>query len=242
MAFLSRKDYAVLCGCTVQKVNTYVTRNKVLVLPNKMIDTENPVNKLFQSGEKKLTKEKVEVKRAAKRETKKELKPTAVTGIGAKGKAVDDEMQGAVVQLFTTPKTKEERDLDNLVKKQEIEEKDYELRKTKADTEKAEHQAQLANIQVEKLMGKLIPVDLVSQILSVNIHHIYRTFENDMNNISSIYCDILAGGNRDKLSEITAKLRSRLEEVVKSTKEVSMMEIENVIKEYADVRARGERK
>ena len=87
-----------------------------------------------------------------------------------------------------------------------------------------------------------MPVDLVTTLLSVNIQDIFKTFENETINLASIYCDVLAGGNRDKLSEIISELRVRLSNVISRIKDSAASEIENIIEDYAESRNRGERK
>ena len=92
------------------------------------------------------------------------------------------------------------------------------------------------------MAGKLIPVDLVFQILRIHNQDIFATFQNDAENLASIYCDILADGDRRKLSEITDKLNHRLQEIILRAKDVSMSSIEQAIDDYKEVRNRGERK
>ena len=87
-----------------------------------------------------------------------------------------------------------------------------------------------------------MPVDLVEMILKVNVQDIFKTFENELINLGSIYCDILAGGNRDKLAEIVVKLRMKLSETIKRIELTAAQEIENVVEDYAETRNRGERK
>ena len=52
----------------------------------------------------------------------------------------------------------------------------------------------------------------------------------------------MANGDRTLLGEVTDKLRFLLEDVIKRSKEVAEIEIENAINEYAETRSRGERK
>ena len=119
---------------------------------------------------------------------------------------------------------------------------DWDMRKKIADALKAEKAAELAQLQVDKLMGNLMPVDMVEMIFKMNTQDIFKTFENELINLASIYCDILAGGNREKLSEIIKQLRQRLTDTIERIKENTAAEIENAIESYAEARSRGEKK
>lgn len=68
------------------------------------------------------------------------------------------------------------------------------------------------------------------------------SFENELVNIASVYCDILAGGDRSKLSEIVDLMRQHLSTVIKETKKNAAKEIRGAIDEYSVTRSRGERK
>lgn len=233
MAIVSRIEFAGICEKSPQYISQYIKRNKISVLPNGQIDTENPLNLIFKKNLKKVEKKKVEAVRTEKREARAvpevEELPTA-------------ELYKQVVQVFTKPETayqKKQREKQNEEDKETV---NWDARKKKADALKAERSAELAQLQVEKMMGNLMPVDLVEMILKVNVQDIFKTFENELINLGSIYCDILAGGNRDKLAEIVVKLRMKLSETIKRIELTAAQEIENVVEDYAETRNRGERK
>lgn len=229
MAIVTRKEFAELCGKSVNYINTYITRKQVSTIPpgNKLIDTENPLNILFKKKCKSIERGKVEEKREQKKEAKKPIQEQPVIPI---------------YEIFTKPETKAEKEA-RLRKNQEDEEDlSWDARKKKADALQAERKAELTQLQVEKMMGSLMPVDLVDSILRINIQDIFRTFEAGCINLASIYCDILAGGDREKLAEITGKLRQELSRTIERVKTSAAQEIENAVEDYAESRSRGERK
>jgi hypothetical protein len=71
---------------------------------------------------------------------------------------------------------------------------------------------------------------------------LFFTLQNDAENLASIYCDILADGDRKYLSEITEKISEKLKLIIKRAEEVAEASIENAVEEYAETRNRGERK
>lgn len=244
MSIVTRIEFAGLCQTTPAIINTNVSRKKIsTVVGNKgMIDTENPLNKIFKKNQLALEKVK---KAESKKETFKkagsfkEAITNAAGELGLDAEFVETVFEGETFTKEETAAQKKARLKQNENDKEIV---DWETRKKIADALKAERAAELAQLQVDKLMGSLMPVDLVEMILKVNIQDIFKSFENELINLGSIYCDILAGGDRDKLSELIAKVRLKLNEIIEKTKRNSAQEIENVIEDYSDSRSRGERK
>jgi len=114
-------------------------------------------------------------------------------------------------------------------------------RKRIADVLKTEKEIELKNLQIEKIRGELMPVEIVQRIMIVNMQSIFREFESASENIASVYCEIL-GGNRDHLAKMGEEMREALQDSIKNAKENSKAEISGVIKEYSATRSRGERK
>ncbi len=138
----------------------------------------------------------------------------------------------------TTPDAAEKKESNN--KSQRI--VDWDLKKKKADALLQERKAEKELLNLEKLAGKLIPLDLTYKIINAHNHEIFATFHNDLENIASIYCDILAGGDRKKLSEINTKLGQRLEEIIARAKDMAESSVEIAVDEYSETRSRGERR
>jgi len=227
MAELSKDEFAAICRTTPGVINTNIHRNKLVYdIESKKLDTDDPINKAFFKKYQKLHEEK----------TKKERISKSITD------AYDQ-----VVEKVTTDVSKKIKSNEVTEKKTKSREKsqavvDWAERKLQADTLLQEARAEKEKLNLEKLAGKLIPVDLVFNILNIHNHDIFATFQNDAENLASVYCDILAGGDRKKLSEITTKLSEKLDDAVRRAKEVSMSSIENAIDEYREVRSRGEKK
>jgi hypothetical protein len=225
MALVTRKEFAAICGKSVNYINTGVTRNKITVLPSKLIDTDNPLNKIFKKNCNQLNK-KATVKPAPKTTTEK----------------FKEEVTETETLIFSKKETAEEKAARMKQNAEDEENLSWTARKTRADALNAERKAELAQLQVDKMMGSLMPVDLVEMIIKVNIQDIFKTFENSAINLASIYCDILANGDRTKLAELTGKLRHEISGIVQRVKESAAAEVENVIVEYAETRNRGEKK
>lgn len=226
MSIVTRSEFATLCNRDIKFINVYVSRKKIMpTLEDKsLIDTDNPVNVLFFKTQKKNDEEK-------KKALKQIKPPPAAPSI--------ETLYKEVVQVEEKPKrkTSTKKELD-----QAEEMLSWDARKKRADALKAESSAEKEALAVQKMMGQLMPTELVGQILTINIKNIFKEFEAGSLNIASTYCDIMANGDRTLLGEVTDKLRFLLEDVIKRSKEVAEIEIENAINEYAETRSRGERK
>jgi|GEM_PF-1766784 len=244
MSIITRSEFAAICKTTIQIINTNISRKKISVLTNNktMVDTENPLNKIFKKKQLALAAEKLANERAEKKvkvyieaKEKSDLKKIIED-------AIPEEDEDLIEEIYTKEETPTERKKRLEQNEEDGETTSWDLRKKKADAIKAEKSVEMQQIQINKLNGSLMPVDLVESILKVNIQHINKNFEQDLINIASIYCDVLSGGNRDKLAELILKIRQKLNSTIKRTEQTAFQEIENVVENYAESRSRGERK
>lgn len=248
MAIVTRAEFAELCKVTTNYINTYITRKQVATCgeKGKLIDTDNPLNKLFkkkclQNQKAAKTGETAQKKKDVV--TKKATKVVSITGGEAQKEETISQLYNQVVErMHTQPETPAEKKKREDQNKKDEELVDWDMRKKIADALKAEEQAKKERIAVDKLNGRLLPTDLVQQIVSINIRNINITYENDLINLASIYCDILAGGDRSKLAQIVNAIREKLTENIRKASATAAIEIENAIDDYSEVRSRGERK
>ena len=228
MALLNKEEFAAMCGTTVGVVNTNISRGKVIYdKDTKIIDSSDALNTAFFKKYKALGGTKtVKSKPATKLE--KEIN-TLYDQVVEKLKPEAEKIEAS------NKKGKDRRE-----KSQEL--VDLTERKLMADIELQEARAEKEKMQLEKLAGKLIPIDLNYTIINIHNNTIFATFQNDVDNLASVFCDILADGDRKKLAEVSQKLSEKLEDCVKRAKEVSLSSVRNAIEEYQEVRNRGEKK
>lgn len=223
MALLNKKEFAAICRTTIAVIDTNISRGNIIYLKeDKLVDSDDPINRGFFNRYEKLHKDK-------------QSKEKLVQKIEADYDEVVEKVTKKVTKKEAATRVTESK------KKSKVTNDWYE-RKLQADTLLQEARAEKENLNLEKAAGKLIPVDLVFDILNIHNHDIFATFQNDAENLASVYCDILAGGDRKKLSEITTKLSEKLDDVVRRAKEVSMSSLEMAIGDYQEVRSRGEKK
>lgn len=205
--FLNPKDFAIALGIKESTLRQHIKRKK-LFKSGRKIDTDFEPNKVYiheQSDGKGLDFTKISNRKSSK--TKK------VENTGPDVKLDEENSKPAP--------TKDELNLNSWM-----------MRKKKADSEKAEKENQLKDIELAKKRGELIPTELVRTIMTVNIQTIIRSFEIESDNIASIYCEIL-GGDRSHLAEMVSKMREHLQKAIIEAKEKSASDIKNAIKLYA---------
>lgn len=241
MSIILRSEFATICKTTVAIVNVNVQRGKVIPCGDKekYIDTENWTNKTFKKKSLENAKKKLQGDLPVK-----EKQATV------KEKPIRQLYEEVVEKIEPEPKqrsgtkaeTEEEKEKRKRQNEDSEDEGNWTLRKTIADALKAEQQAEKERLNVEKMMGELIPFDLMKIILKTNIQDILKSFESELTNLASIYCDILASGDREKLAELTSKMQTTLHHIIKRVETTSAQEIKNVIEEFSESRSRGERK
>lgn len=230
MSLVSRKEYAAISKTTVSNVNVYVSRGKVIVEDDGLIDTDNPINKMASDNWIKLHFEKEEKKKldALRKEAQEKVQSQH------KIKGYEKPKVEKAVKRGRKPKSRADKKTEFIL--------DMDKRKKQADVLLQERKAEVEKLKLDKLAGKLIPVDLVFQVLNIHNKSIFATFQSDVENLASIFCEILAEGDRSKLSEVTQKISEKLIETVEKSRDLADLEIDNAVAEYAETRSRGERK
>lgn len=224
MSIISRVEFAAIVGKSPAYISVNIKRNNVVLVvdgdDDGNIDTENVINKRFIRHIKKISKKDKPV-------TYKDVVETVET-------SVKNNKQNSETKETRKAKAEQRKKAKDML--------EFEYRKKKAEASKSESDADLKSLAVEKMMGKLMPVELVHQIIKINIQGVFISFENELQNIASIYCDILAGGDRKKLAEIVEQMRENLSRIITDTKVNTDSEIKQVIENYAETRNRGEKK
>ena len=238
MAKLTRKEFAALCHTNAQVINTNVARNN-LVVEFRKINTENAQNKAFFDRYQKKFDDKNKSINNVYAEVVKPLPKTKRKPLAEPLPTIKKKPRPSG---STTPMKNKANDAPSAadINSQAI--VDWNTRKKKADAELVEYRAEHERLKIEKMAGKLIPVDLVFQILNIHNKSIFSTFQSDAENLASVYCEILAEGDRNKLAEITDKLSVIINLNVDKSKDLSEMELNNAIAEYSETLNRGQRK
>lgn len=243
MAKFTRKEFAVMCHTSAGVVGMNIKRGKIIEEQDEdgpFIDSKHPKNKAFFDRYYR----KNQAEKMSSSEAKKPLSSTIKkTTISVAKKQMDKAIKKLESEVEKPTRKKRKSTIPKTTSNEEyLEELEWESRKKKADTLLQEAKAEKERLTVEKLAGQLLPIDLVLDIMQTHNREIFATFQNDTENLASIYCDILAAGNRKKLSEVNKKLAEKLEDTIRRSGEVAQASIENLVEMYRQTRSRGERK
>ena len=214
MALLKRKEFAALCHTTSLIINSNVHRGKIIVGEDGNIDSDHPFNKAF--FEKYIKREKKTVDNSSLYEKvvhkKKVTKKKTV-----KNEAKEKEHESARQSL------------------------NWDDRKKRAEALLKERQAEKALLDVKKMYGEMLPTDFVQQMFTSFSKSIFSTFDDSTMNLAGLFCDELAGGDREALSRINHKLSEELQRIINNAAKVTKKDIDNEIKEYSVKKRQGQK-
>ena len=118
---------------------------------------------------------------------------------------------------------------------------DIELRKKQADLDLQERTAEIKKMQLEKIAGNTLPLDLTKKILQINCQAILIQFLAQVENMVAITVEEFGGTRADNV-RITTELKKHFKKTVETCETAANREIEIAVAEYSEVRSRGERK
>lgn len=240
MSDVNRMIFAELAGLTSGNLSNYIKRGKVIPNDDGTIDTEFELNKIFLENRRKLKEEK----------EKPKPKPEVIQDLPFLDEVMEvEEAIEEVQKLKPQPKSKEEYRQKKLVlpakekvvhppveiilNGEKVNAKELALRKQVADVLKVERDAEKKKLEIEKLQGKLMPIELVEQILSINLNTVFKEFE------ASIFSQVqmfIPSNDREEIASATEKIRFSLADVIQKAREESSDQIEAVINDYSQAR------
>ena len=225
MSIVARTEFAQLCGDDVKTLNVYIQRGKVTVGDNG-IDTKNPKNKMHLQ------------KRKAFNDAKKagQIDPKTIPA------AVNYEVIKTPDNESTTPKTH-----TTALKRQSQNADDqniafYQKKKLMGEAEKAVLSAEREQLLLDKAAGKLLPLDMVTNIHKLYARNIFVNFENALETLATKFCEIMAGGDQRLYTRVLQELKLSLDVVITKAGNETQEDIDTLIEDYSETRHRGERK
>ena len=240
MSDVNRKIFAELAGLSSGNLSNYIKRGKIIPNDDGTIDTEFELNKIFLENRRKLKEEK----------EKPKPKADVVQDLPFLEEFMEvEEIPDPEPEKIQQPKAKEEYRPKKLVlpakekvvhppveiilNGEKVNAKELALRKQVADVLKVERDAEKKKLEIEKLQGKLMPIELVEQILSINLNIVFKEFE------ASIFSQVqmfIPSNDREEIASATEKIRFSLADVIQKAREESSDQIEAVINDYSQAR------
>ena len=247
MSDVNRKIFAELAGLSSGNLSNYIKRGKIIPNDDGTIDTEFELNKIFLENRKKLKEEKdnpkpkeeviqdlpflEEVMEEVEIESVPELNPEPI--LEPQVFPQKKEKKPSKLLLPVKEKVAATPPVEIILNGEKVNAKELALRKQVADVLKVERDAEKKKLEIEKLQGKLMPIELVEQILSINLNTVFKEFE------ASIFSQVqmfIPSNDREEIATATEKIRYSLADVIEKAREESADQIEAIINDYSQAR------
>ena len=247
MSDVDRKIFAELADLSSGNLSNYIKRGKIILNSDGTIDTNFELNKIFLENRKRIKEEKENPKPIPEPEPEKPVQDLPfLDEVMIEEEITDPE---PIKKPVPIPKRKEktektlvipvrekpQKDPDPkfMIDGKEVTAKELAIRKSVADVLKFERDAEKKKLEIEKLQGKLIPIELVEQILSINLNMVFKEFE------ASIFSQVqmfIPSNDREEIASATERIRYSLADVINKAKDEAADQIEAVISDYSQIR------
>lgn len=250
MPLVNRTRFAEMCGWfggDVKKLNVYISRGKVSVSigNKKLIDTENPKNSAFISQwvmTNGLKAKGIDVPRPTKSPKEEKLKLVIKAGSANLPAPASQGVTRPAIkpQQPAQPRKIKQKEAYQQAKDQQY--ADMEVEKKQKDLEFLDLKIQREELLLNKSAGELLPIDLVTGMLKRHATTILKNFEKGCDNIASIYCNIMAGGDPKMLVRISKHMKKELSTCVLNAGKDADQEVDILVDEFSQTLLRGQRK
>lgn len=199
MAIYTRSEICKKFDMPSNRLSTYIERGKVIKDENNMFDLEHPKNKAFY--------EKILSKRGNVSVDAEVIEPEVVTAKVVSSKKPPKESKGTDgISLF-----------------------DLELKKKKVDIELKEAEIRLKNIEEQKKLGELIPVDIVKTMIMTQAQSQVTSFKDAMD----LFLVRISAKKKLTLEE-TAELKGGLIELINKAIDTSVENSKKTMRKIID--------
>lgn len=211
MALYKQAEFAQKCGIEQAYLTMYRKRGKVVVTDDGMVDDAQAINILFFEKCLKRTpkepKAEVVLKTTGNQEPKKDKKPSKAQITEKKSKANE--------------KADERFDLDTEKRRMEI--------------EKLQRESRLADIQHEKMIGKMLPTEPIKSLFIQIIKSYTVSFTQAANKILQEFAK-RNKMNRNDVAEMRGELIAAINQASKEGIDESKKSVSHIIREYSQIK------
>jgi hypothetical protein len=246
MAEVSRQEFADMCGDDVKLLNVYINRNKVIVTnskdKSKAIDTTHPINKAYLKQRKETNKLKAQTSEIIKTIPKAAVHPRQHILPSDQDPDEDgDHMPDSIsaeqmMALFAGNKggRRGKSDNDELGGMQK-----WIMMKIKGDAELVTLKVEREELMLQKTAGKLLPVDLVTEVHRRYATHIFNHFESGIETIAVKFCEIMAGGDKALYARVLDDCRGLLTSCIQSAGKDVDEDIKRLVFDFSEKKRLG---
>lgn len=230
MKLFNTSDLAKALDISQAAISVYTKRGKItvsIVGGKKMIDIDLPENKNFLDSYCRKNNKTFDVTRIYS--TPPKPKPSK-----EKPKTVID------VEVLEKGATKPPKK----TKKQEKQKQQQEslvYREQKLKVKKLENENKYKELQIEKMQGRLIPTEVAQHLSLYAIDVFLKTFTQNVRSLTNIYAQRL-GASPAQFVDLQKKLLIQIQNIAQESKDSILSGIKGAVKDYSEVRSRGEKK
>ncbi|HXP52159.1 MAG TPA: hypothetical protein VN922_19540 [Bacteroidia bacterium] len=217
MAEVSKKEFSQQCGFATNQLSVFISRKKVIVKENGLIDTEEPANVAFLLKQKARDKSDKNVTNSKDVERQQEISKT---------------QSSTPIDLNRSPKKPKRKTSDSEFFELETQQKELAI-------QKATEEIELLRIRREKLNGELIPTDLVKIIFSQHTKSILVEFNNSIDKVLTVFKQSAQLSKADEI-RIRKQLLDELNLSSKKSLDESKKNIYAIINQFSEKRTKGE--
>lgn len=243
MAIVSRQEFADMCGIDPAILRVNIQRKKVIVCGDggKSIDTANQINKAFKDKQKTMAtarrEEKEVISRIPKASTKFKIKEVDSDDPDEDNDPIPDSLSAEqMMALFAGNKggRRSKGDSDELGGMQK-----WIMMKIKGDAQLVSLKVEREQLLLQKTAGKLLPVDLVTEVHRRYATHIFNHFESGIETIAVKFCEIMAGGDKALYARALDDCRALLTSCINSAGKDVDEDIKRLVFDFSEKKRLG---
>ncbi|MCH9620986.1 MAG: hypothetical protein S4CHLAM20_03990 [Chlamydiia bacterium] len=236
----TKNEFRALCGgISRSNLNTYISRKKVKVGRNKLIDDQVYENNIFvlsfqeKNGGAITLDELAEFDKPKKKVIEKEESEVVDT-------PKKTNSSKTVIEVPSRkPKTVNKKVNEPVYESGSVSQMDREKRQI--DLQRAKEELEIKILQKKKLMGEVIPVDMVIGVFTRHFKNVtdlyYSSSDTLITEISHRF-----KLNREETGGYRKRLVELINEVTRESMEISKKEIQSIVDDFSQTRSVGQRK
>lgn len=214
MALFKKAEFAAECGVSRAHVSMAIKRTKVIVGADGMIDSENPINRLYKDSCAQNAAEKGKPEKVAETSKKRAPLPGKSKAASKKPERQENpELQERISEKFT---------IDRLEKQSRI--------------AKINLEAELMQMKQRKLSGQLMPTDMVFNLIRQLSQSMLVGFSNGLD---ALVTDVAKSAklDRNEVAEMRKRVRSMINKVIDNSIDDAKRNVDNIVAENSQQKA-----
>lgn len=242
----TKNEFRALCGGLSHSfLNTYIKRGKIKVGKNKLIDDQVYENNVFVLDSQEKRGGAVSLDDLKKIDKGRKTRPPVV-----KPPPPPEPEPEPVIPIYDIPQkvsvmpSREPKNVNQVVNEPVYESgsiHDMDREKKQIDLQKAKEDLQITILKKQKLMGEVIPVDMVIGVFTRHFKNVTDLYYNSADTLLTEISHRF-GLSREETGVFRKRLVDLINEVTKESMEISKKEIDSIVDDFSQTRMVGKRR